>query len=71
MTLLAPESNAACSAAVESSAFQPNDEAFTTFSAPNELPIKQNTAIAEIIAFSNAFIEFFIFSIPFLIFKVL
>ena len=29
MTLFAPESNAACNAAVESSAFQPNDEAFT------------------------------------------
>ena len=42
-TLLAPESNAACSAAVESSTFQPNDEAFTTLSVP-VAPSEHNTA---------------------------
>ena len=54
MTLFAPESNAACNAAVESSAFHPNDEAFTVLSAP-AAPSEQSAAAAIAIRPKNVF----------------
>ena len=63
MTLLAPESNAACSAAVESSAFQPNDETFTQSAANAGNIPKTAAAKKHPLLFLVVFISIFLFSL--------